>query len=170
VGVKVVRELYGLVAAHGATWGIVATSGSYSVEDEEFARTTRITLLDGRAVAQLLVLARDAGPAEGPPVMQVSPVPSPTNRNVEPSCPICSAPMALRTARRGSTAGSRFWGCTRFPGCKGVRPAPQAATRPRPSATKRQVVKLVGLAASTAIMVGGVVIGGRIVEIGRAHV
>jgi YVTN family beta-propeller protein len=127
VGVKVVRELYGLVAAHGATWGIVATSGAYSVEAEEFARTTRITLLDGRAVAQLLVLARDAGPTEGPPVMQVSPVPSPTNRDIEPSCPICSAPMALRTARRGPAAGSRFWGCTRHPGCKGVRPAPNGA-------------------------------------------
>lgn len=166
VGVKVVRELYGLVAAHGATWGIVATSGGYSAEAEEFARTTRITLLDGRAVAQLVVLARDAGPAEGPPVMQVSPVPSPTNRNVEPSCPICSAPMALRTARRGSAAGSRFWGCTRFPGCKGVRPAPNGAVPPgrtqrhqkAPQSHRSTLLAAGTLMTVLALSVGGVLV------------
>jgi YVTN family beta-propeller protein len=162
VGVKVVRELYGLVAAHGATWGIVATSGTYSVEAEEFARTTRTTLLDGRAVAQLVALARDAGPSEGPPFNHPSPVPAPANLHIDPSCPICSAPMALRTVRRGERAGSRFWGCTRYPGCKGVRPAPQAAARPRSSATKRLLISTVGLAASVAVVVGGVVVGGSV--------
>lgn len=162
VGVKVVRELYGLVAAHGATWGIVATSGAFTDEAEEFARNTRTTLLDGRAVAQLVALARDVDPVEGPPLTQASPVPAPANLHIDPSCPICSAPMALRIARRGARAGSRFWGCTRFPGCKGVRPAPQAAARPRPSAGKRVVINLVGLTLSTAVVVGGIFIGGRI--------
>lgn len=31
--------------------------------------------------------------------------------------------MALRTARQGRKAGSHFWGCTRFPDCRGTRDA-----------------------------------------------
>lgn len=38
-----------------------------------------------------------------------------------PGCPNCDALMALRTAKSGTHAGSSFWGCTRYPECKGVR-------------------------------------------------
>ena len=40
---------------------------------------------------------------------------------VSPSCPGCGAPMALRTARIGRNAGGKFWGCTKFPDCRGTR-------------------------------------------------
>lgn len=36
-------------------------------------------------------------------------------------CPICGSPMRRRTARRGSRRGNKFWGCTRFPTCRGTR-------------------------------------------------
>ena len=39
-----------------------------------------------------------------------------------PPCPLCAKPMALRTARKGPTAGSQFLGCTAYPDCKGTRP------------------------------------------------
>jgi four helix bundle suffix protein len=39
-----------------------------------------------------------------------------------PAGPRCSKPMILRTARKGENAGSRFWGCTAYPSCKGTRP------------------------------------------------
>ncbi len=39
-----------------------------------------------------------------------------------PACPKCGHPMALRTARKGRRAGSRFWGCTNYPHCTGTRP------------------------------------------------
>ena len=39
-----------------------------------------------------------------------------------PSCPLCGKLMALRTARKGSRAGSQFWGCTGYPECKGTQP------------------------------------------------
>ena len=39
-----------------------------------------------------------------------------------PDCPLCGKPMALRTARKGPTAGAQFWGCSAFPDCKGARP------------------------------------------------
>ncbi|HEV7669569.1 MAG TPA: four helix bundle suffix domain-containing protein [Thermoanaerobaculia bacterium] len=39
-----------------------------------------------------------------------------------PSCPTCGKGMVLRTARKGTQAGSQFWGCTGYPECKGTRP------------------------------------------------
>jgi DNA-binding helix-hairpin-helix protein with protein kinase domain len=39
-----------------------------------------------------------------------------------PSCPRCKLPMIKRTARRGRRRGSRFWGCSQYPRCKGTRP------------------------------------------------
>jgi four helix bundle suffix protein len=38
-----------------------------------------------------------------------------------PTCPLCGKPMAVRTARQGSRAGSHFWGCSAYPECKGTR-------------------------------------------------
>jgi len=38
-----------------------------------------------------------------------------------PACPRCGKPMALRTARKGAHAGSQFWGCSDYPGCRGTR-------------------------------------------------
>lgn len=33
-------------------------------------------------------------------------------------CPLCGSPLVQRTARNGPNAGSRFWGCSRFPSCR----------------------------------------------------
>ncbi len=38
-----------------------------------------------------------------------------------PVCPICGAQMVLRTAKKGSNAGGQFYGCSKFPSCKGIR-------------------------------------------------
>jgi four helix bundle suffix protein len=37
-----------------------------------------------------------------------------------PPCPKCGKPMALRTARKGKSAGRQFWGCTDYPDCTGL--------------------------------------------------
>jgi four helix bundle suffix protein len=49
----------------------------------------------------------------------------PSNRSnlPSPACPQCAQRMVLRTAHKGPRAGSRFWGCTAYPNCKGTRPA-----------------------------------------------
>jgi Topoisomerase DNA binding C4 zinc finger len=39
-----------------------------------------------------------------------------------PACPLCNGSMVRRTARRGRRRGSQFWGCSRFPNCRGKRP------------------------------------------------
>ena len=39
-----------------------------------------------------------------------------------PECPKCGKPMVLRTVQReGPHYGKRFWGCTEYPRCRGVR-------------------------------------------------
>jgi four helix bundle suffix protein len=46
---------------------------------------------------------------------------TPANTTVSPPCPICTAKMKIRTARNGTNAGRDFWGCSKFPECKGTR-------------------------------------------------
>lgn len=41
--------------------------------------------------------------------------------DASPQCPRCGSPMLLRTAKRGTQAGRRFWACTRFPDCRATR-------------------------------------------------
>jgi len=38
------------------------------------------------------------------------------------ACPKCGASMVKRKAARGANAGNEFWGCSRYPKCRGVRP------------------------------------------------
>ena len=38
-----------------------------------------------------------------------------------PHCPRCGSRMVMRLARRGRNAGNHFWGCPRFPSCRGTR-------------------------------------------------
>ena len=49
-----------------------------------------------------------------------SPQAEPTD--LPPKCPQCGALMALRTAKSGKNADSQFWGCTKYPDCKGTAP------------------------------------------------
>ena len=37
-----------------------------------------------------------------------------------PMCPLCGKVMVLRTVKNGPHAGSRFWGCSAYPLCKGL--------------------------------------------------
>ena len=44
---------------------------------------------------------------------------SSANSNVR--CPKCDGEMVLRTARKGATKGQQFWGCSKYPKCRGTR-------------------------------------------------
>ena len=35
-------------------------------------------------------------------------------------CPKCGSPMVLREAKSGSNIGKQFWGCSKFPQCRGT--------------------------------------------------
>lgn len=118
VDVKVVRELYGVIAARKAAGGFVVTSGSFTLPAKEFVKGKWLHLIDGPQLHEMIRTVRasrlNAVPATAPSEPQLRPVDS-------PGCPICKSSMVVRTANRGAKAGSKFWGCSRFPGCRGTR-------------------------------------------------
>ena len=114
VGVSIVRELYGVMAAKGATGGFVVTSGIFTDEARAFATGRNIELMDGKALHALIrgvtapVKATSAAPAIA---------------TSAPACPVCHSAMEKRIAKRGANSGNAFWGCSQYPACKGTRPA-----------------------------------------------
>lgn len=64
VGVAVVRELYGVMAARCAVGGFVVTSGRYTDEARQFAHGRNVTLVDGAQLQQMIreVQAAEEGP------------------------------------------------------------------------------------------------------------
>lgn len=124
VGVDVVRELYGVMAAKGAVGGFVVTSGRFTADATRFAEGRNVTLIDGPKL-HAMIKSAPAGPVRAPPSRKApadsAPAPSSTPEVPEVACPICTKPMLKRTARRGAHAGDVFWGCSAYPACKGIR-------------------------------------------------
>lgn len=54
VGVTVVRELNDVISAQGAHGGFVITGGRFTLEAWEFARQTKIQLIDGESMHELI--------------------------------------------------------------------------------------------------------------------
>jgi len=120
VGVDVVRELYGVMAAKGAAGGFVVTSGQFTDAAVNFASGRNVTLIDGRKLHGLLREAKAAVTRSTTrPAVPASAAPPQAS-----NCPVCAKPMVRRTAKRGANAGGEFWGCTGYPTCRGTRPIP----------------------------------------------
>lgn len=115
VGVTVIRELYGVMAADGAAGGFVVTCGRFTEEAKAFAKGRNLTLLDGEALEKL-IRQTQREPSAGS-LATLVPVKS---SNAAPGCPVCGKSMLLRTAQRGANAGKRFWGCSAYPSCRGT--------------------------------------------------
>jgi len=115
VGVSPVRELLGVVVSRSAKKGILVTSGLFTRDAEEFAKSNSQLSLVGRT--QLLEMIRDVQQRPDKSASEVTPA-IPTEA---PSCPACGERMVLRTARKGANSGSQFWGCKKFPACRGTR-------------------------------------------------
>ncbi|RSZ38612.1 restriction endonuclease [Variovorax beijingensis] len=124
VGVPVVRELYGVMAAEGAAGGFVVTSGRFTPEAEAFASGRNLRLLDGPQLHRLLKQARGSSSAK--PAADIRATEQASNaapqaaKTAAPSCPRCAQPMVRRTARKGVNAGQEFWGCSSYPRCRGT--------------------------------------------------
>lgn len=122
VGVEVVRELYGVMAANGAAGGFVVTSGRFTEPAREFAQGRNLKLVDGPALLQLLQKAQTGLHAKA--ITTAAPATSAVTEthSAVPACPACAKPMVRRTAKRGGQVGSAFWGCAGYPTCRGTRP------------------------------------------------
>jgi restriction system protein len=107
--VSLVREFYGVMVSEKAARGIFVTTGIFTPEAITFARGKPLELVDGPALARLVEDVRTLKPA-------ATPVAEPAT----PSCPKCGEEMVKRVAKRGANAGNAFWGCRRYPQCKGT--------------------------------------------------
>lgn len=121
VGVPVVRELYGAMAAEGAVGGFVITSGRFTEPAREFASGRNLKLVDGRQLRRWIAAAQKQ--TVQPPQPAAAPVSPPTvePQPKAPACPHCRKPMVIKVARTGRNAGGNFWGCSDYPKCRGIR-------------------------------------------------
>ncbi|MEO8346422.1 MAG: restriction endonuclease [Betaproteobacteria bacterium] len=121
VGVNLVRELYGAMVGEEAHGAIFVTSGSFTPDAIDFARDKPITLIDGGGLVGLLktVQGEAMSTASDAPARAAVPIAS-ANAEGEITCPRCGNAMVKRMAKRGAGAGSEFWGCSRFPACRGT--------------------------------------------------
>lgn len=115
VGVNVVREMYGLVTAHQAAGAMIITTGVFTEAARDFAQGKPLDLIEGPLLAAMI----DSVKAGGARREEAGAAPQ-ASASAEPPCPSCGAAMVLRTARKGSNAGQQFWGCSKYPGCRGV--------------------------------------------------
>lgn len=120
VRVGPVRELAGVIASTKVAGGFFVTSGRYTEEARTFASSVNIELIDGDALAEMIF------------GVQIEPTLEPTSGGFRatttwstdsdvPKCPSCGSEMVGRTAKRGANAGSKFWGCSQYPRCRGTR-------------------------------------------------
>jgi len=116
VGVEPVRELYGVIHAQRSAGGFVVTSGTFTGDAKRFAEGREIELIDGTQLAGAI-----GQQAARPRVDLISLAPG-ESACAPQACPRCKSPMQLRKATRGSGAGQEFWGCPRYPVCRGTRP------------------------------------------------
>jgi len=125
VGVKIVREMYGIMVAEKADRVVIVSSGTYTQEAQDFAKGKPILLIDGQALTQYIreIKGEPAAAPTAAPAPAAKPVPQQVlsvQTQTAPACPKCGSAMVMRTARKGANAGGQFWGCSRYPECRGI--------------------------------------------------
>lgn len=111
VGVKLVRELFGIMAAEKIESGMIITSGEFTDDAKEFAVGKKLVLMSGDRLLQ-----------------QIRKFPADKQQRLldialegdykTPTCPQCDIKMTVRENRSGRNPGSKFWGCVRYPRCR----------------------------------------------------
>ncbi|BDU22461.1 restriction endonuclease [Dyella sp. GSA-30] len=110
VTVNVVREMYGLLAHHGADEVKIVALGSYTNDAARFAAGKPIELVHGEALL-LMVRSVQRGPSPTQPILS-------SQTNTTPLCPKCGLAMIRRENRK---THEFFWGCSGYPRCRGMR-------------------------------------------------
>ena len=113
VGVSVVRELFGVMAARGVTGGFVVSIGPFTAEARAFAEGRNIELVDANALLR--------SSAMRPP--EAALIPQSANKSLTTACPKCGSAMVRRIAKQGANQGRAFFGCSTYPKCRGTLPA-----------------------------------------------
>lgn len=118
IPVNVVREMYGLLAHHSADTVKIACIGAFTRDAACFAQGKPIELIGGEELMRVIREAQAAPTQAMRPVEIVAPVPTTSAPAASPACPRCGQAMVERNNRK---TGQKFWGCSTFPACRGVR-------------------------------------------------
>lgn len=111
VGIKPVRELYGVMAAAKVPDGAFFTTGEFTQEAQSFGAQNHLDLIDG---AELISRIRQL-----PMTAQLRLRAVATDGDfTTPTCPNCGVKMVRRTASKGRSEGQEFWGCRNYPRCR----------------------------------------------------
>ncbi len=123
VGVKIVRELYGVVNAEGANRAMVVGTSGFTKDAKEFATKTGVILMDGRSLVGLVNQLKknvrknvEQQIDNRPSAADIFDTPVLSN----PECS-CGRIMVKRITKRGANKGKVFWGCSAYPDCKETR-------------------------------------------------
>ncbi|MCY1226029.1 Restriction endonuclease [compost metagenome] len=109
VGVKEMREFFGVMASHQLKSGTYVTSSTFSAEAAAFAKANGIHAQDGAA---LLRLIGQRTPEQQAALLAVAY----EGEYWRPTCASCGTKMVERSSSKND--GS-FWGCANYPKCKG---------------------------------------------------
>ena len=123
VDVTAIGELYVAMEFAGVKHGIAITMGEFTAEALDFSLGKSLMLINGVDFSQMIEALPSASDIETDKKSEESIEAAPDKQEMpelEPLCPICSQKMIKRTARKGKNAGNTFWGCSKFPGCRGV--------------------------------------------------
>lgn len=112
VGVKEIREFFGVMASHQLKRGTYATTSTYTADAQQFAKDNGINALDGAA---LLGLIAKRTPEQQLALLAVAH----EGEYWRPTCASCGIKLVERTSTKGGTA---FWGCSNYPRCKSRLP------------------------------------------------
>lgn len=112
VGIEEMRQFFGLMDTHKLKRGTFATSGWYTSEALQFARSHGINALDGETLLDLL---SHRTPEQQRALLNVAH----EGEFWRPTCVRCGIKMVERVPVRGKTP---FWGCSRSPLCRFTLP------------------------------------------------
>ncbi|MFT2091245.1 restriction endonuclease [Paraglaciecola sp. 2405UD69-4] len=109
VGVSIVREMFGVLAASNAVSVYVVSSGHFTNDAIKFAQGLPIELINGNQLLELIAEVQTTKP------LQTAVKPTTTT-----ICPKCASPMVKRIAKKGANIGNEFLGCSSFPKCRHI--------------------------------------------------
>ena len=104
VGVKELREFYGVLKSHDLTYGTFATSSTFSSDALAFAKSNRVNALDRERLLGLIA-------GRSPNQQQALLATAYEGEYWKPTCVKCGVKMVLREKKDGS---SSFWGCANY--------------------------------------------------------
>jgi restriction system protein len=111
IGVSLIRELYGIMAANSVRHGIFLTTSEYSKDALEFARGKNLLLIDSDEFVSLVNNLDEINRKRINNLARAGDYQVPT-------CVKCDVKMVKRKAKSGKNAGAEFWGCVNYPRCK----------------------------------------------------